>query len=281
MTTSEPSADTDPGTERVSRGTHFVQSIERGLAVLLAFDQSRPQMTLADVARVTGLDRAAARRFLLTFVDLGYVAMNGRFFELRPRVLEIGYAYLSSLSLPEVALPHMEALVEKSPLFESCALSVLDDHEVVFVARVPTRRFVPVAVNVGARFPAHRSSMGRILLADRDDEWLTGYLATHATPTPPDRPGGDGEALRAELERVRTRGWAVAENEFVQGVRSLAVAVRDSDGRATAAMNVSTQIEHASEDEFTALLPLLRQTAHDIESDVRHVGRVSSGTRQH
>src|SRR5680860_94961 len=118
------------------RGPDFVQSLERGLAVIRAFDADSPDLTLSDVARATGLTRAAARRFLHTLVELGYVRTDGRLFSLRPRVLELGYSYLSSLSLPELALPHMERLVGQ--VHESCSLAVLDGEEVVYVARVPT-----------------------------------------------------------------------------------------------------------------------------------------------
>lgn len=113
-----------------------VQSLARGLAVIRAFDAASPELTLSDVARKTGLTRAAARRFLLTLADLGYVRTDGRLFSLSPRVLELGYAYLSSLSLPEVALPHLERLVAE--VHESASVSVLDDTDIVYVARVPT-----------------------------------------------------------------------------------------------------------------------------------------------
>ncbi len=148
---------------RAGRGSDFVQSLERGLAVIKAFDSTNPELTLSEVAREAGLTRAAARRFLLTLIDLGYVRVEGRLFALRPRVLELGYAYLSSLTLPELAQPHMEELVAR--IHESCSVSVLDGNEVVYVARVPTHRIMRVAISVGTRFPAFATSMGRVLLA--------------------------------------------------------------------------------------------------------------------
>ena len=141
----------------------FVQSLERGLAVIRAFDADNPELTLSDVARITGLTRAAARRFLHTLVELGYMRSDGRKFALRPRILELGYAFLSSLSLPEMALPHLEQLVEK--VHESSSVSVLDGNEVVYVARVPTKRIMRIAISVGTHFPAYATSMGRVLLA--------------------------------------------------------------------------------------------------------------------
>jgi IclR family pca regulon transcriptional regulator len=135
--------------ESTSRTLDFVQSLERGLAVIRAFDAEHSQLTLSEVARITGLTRAAARRFLITLVELGYVRTDGRLFALRPRILQLGYAYLSSLTLPEVALPHMEALVAQ--VNESCSVSVLDGDEVVYVARVSTHRIMTVAISVGTR----------------------------------------------------------------------------------------------------------------------------------
>src|SRR4051812_1726113 len=152
----------------------FVQSLERGLAVIRAFDADHPQLTLSEVARATDLTRAAARRFLLTLVELGYVSTDGKQFSLRPRVLELGYAYLSSQSLPEIAAPHLESLV--SQVHESSSVSVLDGHEVVYVARVPTKRIMTVTIAVGTRFPAYATSMGRVLLAAKPDEALDAYL---------------------------------------------------------------------------------------------------------
>src|SRR3954463_15287934 len=156
------------------RESYFVQSLERGLAVIRAFDAEHPELTLSDVARETGLTRAAARRFLLTLCDLGYVRSDGRQFSLTPRVLELGYAFLSSLSLTEVAEPHLERLVAE--IHESSSVSVLDGDDIVYVARVPTSRIMRVSINVGTRFPAYATSMGRVLLAGLDEEAMGGYL---------------------------------------------------------------------------------------------------------
>lgn len=248
-----------------------VQSLERGLAVIRAFDADHPQMSLSEVARATGLTRAAARRFLHTLVGLGYMRTDGRLFALRPRVLELGYAYLSSLSLPEVALPHLEELV--AAVHESSSVSVLDGDEVVYVARVPTRRIMTVAISVGTRFPAHATSMGRVLLAARSDEWLAGYLAsarlnpiTGHTITDPDR-------LLGELRLVRSRGWALVDQELEDGLRAVAAPVLDGSGQAVAAVNLSAQAQRwtpaAIESE---LLPPLLKTAAAIAADLRASG---------
>src|SRR5581483_1184879 len=157
------------------RNADFVQSLERGLMVVRAFDAEHRELGLSEVARATGLTRAAARRFLLTLVALGYMnVVDGRF-SLSPRVLELGYAYLSSLSLPEVAQPHMEALVAQ--VNESSSISVLDDTEVVYVARVPTRRIMSITLSVGTRLPAYATSVGRVLLAALPEAELSARLA--------------------------------------------------------------------------------------------------------
>src|SRR3954466_13929196 len=134
------------------RGEHFVQSLERGLSVIRAFGADDPELTLSDVARRTGLTRAAARRFLLTLTDLGYVRTDGKHFALTPRILALGFAFLSSLTLPEVAEPHLERL--PAELRGSSSVSVRDGDEIVYVGRVPTSRIMRVSINVGTRFPA-------------------------------------------------------------------------------------------------------------------------------
>ncbi len=254
--------------ETAPRPTDFVQSLERGLAVIRAFDVEHPYLTLSEVARATGLTRAAARRFLLTLVELGYMRTDGRLFALRPRVLELGYAYLSSLSLPEVAQPHMEALVAR--VHESCSVSVLDGDDVVYVARVPTRRIMTVAISVGTRFPAYATSMGRVLLAAQPPSWLDEYLEradlrpiTRRTITEPAK-------LRASLARIRAQGFAFVDQELEEGLRSLAVPVRDPDGSVVAAMNVSAHASRGSTDAIRReLLPPLLDTARSVEEDLR------------
>ena len=145
-----------------ARNPNFVQSLDRGLAVIRAFDAEHRELSLSDVARGAGLTRAAARRFLLTLVELGYVNSSGGRFSLSPRVLELGYPYLSSLGLPELAPPHMERLVAQ--VNESSSISVLDDTDIVYVVRVPTRRIMSITLSVGTRLPAYATSMGRVLL---------------------------------------------------------------------------------------------------------------------
>src|ERR1700712_1256498 len=192
--------------EASERPTHFVQSLERGLAVIRAFGAEHPELTLSEVARSTGLTRAAARRFLLTLTDLGYVRTDGKHFALTPRILELGFAFLSSLSLPEIAEPHLERLAAE--VRESSSVSVLDGDEIVYVGRVPTSRIMRVSINVGTRFPAYATSMGRVLLASLTPEELAAYLKRATIRPLTSKALSTPEALSAELDRIRAQGWA-------------------------------------------------------------------------
>lgn len=260
------------GEGRPTRRADFVQSLERGLAVIRAFGPERERLTLTEVAQETGLTRAAARRFLLTLTELGYVRSDGREFSLRPRILELGYAYLSGLTLPEVAQPHMEDLVAQ--VRESSSISVLDGNDVVYVVRVPTSRIMTVAISIGTRFPAYCTSMGRVLLAGKTDEELDRYLGEVELTPRTRRTLTDPTALRQALEEVRHQGYALVEAELEDGLISVAVPIRDRSRAVVAAMNVSANALRV--DRATLLedvLPRLQQTAAQIEEGLRAAGR--------
>ena len=250
-----------------ARGEHFVQSLERGLAVIRAFDARRPELTLSDVARACDLTRAAARRFLLTLADLGYVRTDGRLFRLTPRVLELGYSYLSALSLPELATPHLEDLV--AVVRESSSVSVLDGDDIVYVARVPTTRIMHVAITVGTRFPAYVTSMGRAILAWADPAAVSAYLArAELAPLTP-RTLTSAAALTAELARVRAQGYAIVDQELEEGLRAIAAPIRDGGGRVVAAVNVSVHASRTSVAQLREhLIPHLLTAAARIEADL-------------
>src|SRR5215203_4363730 len=195
-----------------TRDTNYVQSLERGLAVIRAFDAEHRDLQLSEVARATGLTRAAARRFLLTLVQLGYVRVDGREFSLRPRVLELGYSYLSGITLPEVAQPHLESLVGR--VDESSSVSVLDGDDVVYVARVHTKRIMTVMITVGTRFPAYATSMGRVLLAHLPPAELAEYLARAELVPLTSRTVSDPAELEAMLGRVKDQGFALVDQEL-------------------------------------------------------------------
>lgn len=254
------------------REPYYVQSLERGLAVIRAFDTQHSELTLSDVARICGLTRAASRRFLLTLCDLGYVRTDGRLFSLTPRVLELGYSYLSSLSLAEVAEPHLERLVAE--VRESSSMSVLDGDDIVYVARVPAGRIMRVAINVGTRFPAYATSMGRVMLAALADEHREAYLDRVRIEPLTGRTLRTTAELRAELARVRLHGHAVVDQELEEGLRAIAAPVRDRTGGVTGAVNVSVHAARATVGEIRArLLPPLLAATTAIEADLRIAAR--------
>ena len=244
----------------------FVQSLERGLLVIRALNAPEPR-ALSDVARATSISRAAARRFLLTLEQLGYVRQTSGRFALTPRVLELGYAYLSSLTLPEVAQPHLQRLVEQ--VQESSSVSVLDGDDVVYVARVPTRRIMSVTISVGTRFPAYATSMGRVLLAGLPDDEVDATLARADLRKLTARTITSVDDLRDEIERVRRQGYAIVDEELEAGLRSIAAPVRDAAGAVSAAVNLSAQASRTTvADMKRRLLPRLRETAAAIERDL-------------
>jgi IclR family transcriptional regulator, pca regulon regulatory protein len=270
------SGDTGDRVQRTERTTErksseFVQSLDRGLAVIRAFGPDRDRLTLSEVARETGLTRAAARRFLLTLVSLGYVRTDGKEFSLGPRVLELGYSYLSSMGLPEVATPHVEALVAE--VRESSSISVLDGEDVVDIVRVPAKRIMTVSVPVGTRFRAHASSKGRVLLAHLSAQELDVFLAEAGLEQLTDRTVTDPNQLRVLLEEVRTKGYALVDQEVEEGVRSVAVPLRDARGTVIAAINVSSYASRVSTGAVKQeVLPRLLATASQIEADLRAQG---------
>jgi IclR family transcriptional regulator, pca regulon regulatory protein len=245
----------------------YVQSLSRGLTVLQAFNAERPAMTLADMSRATGLTRATARRLLLTLVSLGYVGTDGRTFELTPRVLDLGFAYVSSLQLPDIAQPFMEALSNR--VHESVSASVLDGSEIVYVARVNTQRIMRISLAIGSRLPAAWTSMGRVLLAGLSDGQLDDFLDNLVITELTSQSITDVEALRSELLMVRSEGYALVDQELEEGIRSVAAPLRDRRGRALAAINVGTHAARVTLKELRGvILPDLLATARSIESQL-------------
>jgi IclR family transcriptional regulator, pca regulon regulatory protein len=256
--------------ESLQRPAGYVKSLERGLAVIACFSADRPKLTLSEVARQVGLSRAAARRSLITLQTLGYVRSEGRDFYLTPRVLTLGYAYLSSLSLADVAQAHLTNLANE--VHESCSASVLDDSDIVYVARAATKRIMTISLSVGTRLPAYATSMGRVLLAALRDDRLDAYLDNATLAPLTERTIVDRDRLRTEVERTRTRGWCLVDQELEDGVRSIAVPVHDAAGRVVAAVNTSA---HATRVPLTTLqrsfLPKLRNCAAAIDAELRAV----------
>lgn len=253
-------------------GRDFVESLARGLAVLTVFGPGRAELNLTDIAAATGLARATARRALITLEHLGYVASRGRGFWLTPRVLALGFPPLSHLTLPEIATPHMRAL--SAELHDSVSLTVLDGDDIRYTARIATSRVMSVNISVGTRFPAFATSMGRVLLAGLAPAERAAFLARAdlAPLTPRTVTGAD--RLGALLDDVRHRGHAVVDGELEEGLRSVAVPVRDLAGQVVAAVNVAT---HSSRRDLARVtdevLPALLATASRIEADLHVAGR--------
>ena len=265
-------ADADPRSantmiDSVRRPAGFVHSLERGLSVIRCFSDERPRLTLSEVARQTGLSRASARRSLLTLQTLGYVSSDDRQFFLTPRVLTLGYAYLSSLSFADVAQSRLADLANE--VHESCSASVLDGFDIVYVARAATKRIMTISLSVGTRLPAYATSMGRVLLAALPDDQLNAYLDQGTLAPLTERTIVDRDQLSAELARTRTRGWCLVDQELEDGLRSIAVPVHDASGRVVAAVNTSA---HATRVPLTTLqksfLAKLKDCAAAIDAEL-------------
>jgi IclR family transcriptional regulator, pca regulon regulatory protein len=247
-------------------GPDFVEALARGLDVLTAFGPAHRNMSLTEVAERTGLARPTARRLLLTLEELGYVRCGAAGFELTPKVLDLGTAYVGSLGLWDVARPRLEALVSRTG--ESSSMAQLDGSDIVYVARVAVPKIIALRVEIGTRFPAVQTSQGKVLLAALSRERLEAALAVPSRSGLPPGTGVSPDQLQEELSQVRARGWALADEELAPGVRSVAVPVRDRDGVVRAAMNVTV---HAAETSTETLLhdhlPLLLRTAGEVSAD--------------
>ena len=271
MTTQQGSGGTvgqpDGATPKNLKEADFVQSLARGLLVIRSFDAEHRTQTLSEVARRTGLTRATARRLLLTLNDLGYVTMNGRDFSLAPSVLTLGYAYLSSLGAPAIAQPFLEALSEQ--IHESCSMTVLDGTEVVYVARVPTKRIFSLSLAIGSRLPAWATSMGRVLLAhlptSEVDEILGSSDISQITPNTKVKL----TEIRAELATAREQGWYVLDQELELGLRSVAAPIKGARG-VVAAINASTPATRVTLEEVRdQVIPNLVRTAELISEAIQ------------
>jgi IclR family pca regulon transcriptional regulator len=248
-----------------------IRSLARGLDVILGFSQSRPRMTLSQVAEATGLSRPTARRILLTLEAHGYASSDGKTFALTPRVLALGYAYLSSLNLTEIAQPYMEDVVERTQ--EGCSLATLDQTEVVYVTRVPTHRISSITLATGTRLPAHATSMGHVLLAGLSEPELQRYLAQADLRPLTGHTITRREDLISRLDLVRQQGFAIVDQELEQGLRSVAAPVKDSNGRVIAALALSAMTATTDEETFrkhhaTVIVDAALQISRELGADV-------------
>ncbi len=246
-----------------------MESFARGLAVIRAFEGGRPEMTIADAARITGLSRAAVRRCFHTLITLGYASVENGTYALTPQVLTLGYAYLGSAPLARYAQPILERASEQ--LHESCSMSVLDGADIVYVARAATRRILSVGLSVGSRLPAYCTSMGRVLLAGMAPAQLAEYFARLKMVAHTKYTITSVTALRAEIERVRTSGYALTHQELEIGLQSIAVPLRKPDGRVVAAINSGVQATRVDRKTMARdFLPVLRGAADEIAVAIAH-----------
>lgn len=243
----------------------YVQSLERGLAVILAFSHRHPKLSLGQLAELTGLSRPTVRRLVLTLVRLGYVREEGRAFALTPHVLALGYAFTSSLNLSELAQPHMEDVTELTG--HACSLAALDGEEAVFLLRVPSRRALAHLLLTGSRLPAFASAIGRVLLAGLPDGDVEKFLRNGSFPRLTPHTETDPDRLRKVIARVRERGWEVIDQELEEGVRSFSAPVLASGGRVVAALGMSVPAGSVSMPEIHRdFLPVIIKAAAEISS---------------
>ena len=244
-------------------GDHYVQSFARGLEVIRSFSDQAPQQTLSDVAARTGLTRAGARRILLTLQTLGYVQSDGRWFRLTPRILDLGFAYLSSLPIWNLAEPVMEQL--SAQVHESVSAAVLEGTDVVYVLRVSTRSLLRMSLGAGSRLPAYCASLGRVLLAGLGDTQAHAVLSQSALEARTRHTLTDVDALMAQVRLTREQGWALVDQEMEEGVISIAAPIIGRNGQVLAAINVSGQANRTSAADMQAtMLGPLRDAAEQI-----------------
>lgn len=243
----------------------FVSALARGIEILRLFSESRPRITTSEAADLTGLSRAAVRRFLLTLTELGYLRNEQEYFEPTPKILEFGYAYLSSLNFDELVRPYLKEVVDA--LHENCSFAILDGGEVIYLVRSEARRIVQsIAISVGTRVPASLSALGRVQLAYQAPEIIEEFIQAHSSNSSGSRTITDPILFRNRLDLVRKQGWAIVENEFEEGLISIAVPILADDNKVIGAINVGAPTSRSNvaqmEEEF---LPVLQKAARGIQ----------------
>ncbi|SDN75078.1 transcriptional regulator, IclR family [Psychrobacillus sp. OK028] len=241
----------------------YIQSLDRGLQVIQAFSQNNKTLTISDVSKITGLSRPTARRILLTLEHLGFAEANNGLFSLTARTLSLGYAYLSSNNKWSIAHPFMRDFVHKTG--ESCSISILDGTDIIYVARVSTKRIMSINLDVGSKLPAYATSMGHVLLANLSQEKLEKYLNNLHLKKFTDKTIVDKDQLRMTLEEVRANNWGGVDQQFEEGLRSIATPIRDINGKVIAAINCSAHAGRISKEVLIKeFLPILQENASRI-----------------
>jgi IclR family pca regulon transcriptional regulator len=254
---------TDTAAGSPAPGDSYVQSFARGLQVIRSFSAQAPQQTLTEVAARSGLSRAGARRILLTLQTLGYVSSDGRLFKLTPRILDLGFAYLSSMPMWNLAEPEMQALAAR--VGESCSAAMLDGADIVYVLRVPTHKIMSISLGVGSRLPAHCTSLGRMLLAGLSDDEALSLLHASDRPALTRHTVTEPNELLARVRLARKQGWCLVNQELEEGLISLAAPLTDRSGRTVAALNISGQANRTPAKQMQdTMLPALLEAAATI-----------------
>jgi IclR family pca regulon transcriptional regulator len=245
----------------------FMTTLAKGLAVLSAFGRERPTMTLSEAAQIAELSRAAARRVLRTLTALGYVQQNGHVFSLSPSIVELGFAYLSTQSWVERAVPLMRELSER--LGESCSAAILQGNEIVYVARITARRIMSTALAVGSRLPAFHTALGRAQLGFLDEAEIWRRLMSRRFEAYTPYTIIDVQALFDRVRADQEQGFSIVDEELERGLRSLAVPVLDRSGQVITAINLSTHSTRATRNEMRdKFLPELQQIAAQLSPTV-------------
>lgn len=250
------------------RDGDIIHGLARGLAVLECFDDEHSRQSITDVAVRTGLERATARRCLLTLVHLGYASYDGKFFELTPRVLKLGHSYLATTALPRLIQPFLEELSHATS--ESTSAAVLEGTDILYVARASSRRVMSINLGAGARLPAYCTSMGRILLAALPPTEARSILDRSDLQAYTERTKADLASLSTELAVVSAQGFAVIDQELELGLCSIAVPLHNNEGRIVAALNIGAQTARVSTSDMIArFLPLMRKVQADVRPLLR------------
>ena len=244
---------------------NFMASLARGLAVIRGFTAQKRHLTIAQLSHRTSIPRAAVRRCLYTLAQLGYVGSeDGRTYALRPRILALGHAYLSSTPIVNAVQPLLDQIT--SVLHESCSMAVLESDEILYIARSSTTtRVMSIDLGIGSRLPAYCTSMGRVLLAGLSTNDLDGYLSRVKLTKLTSRTVSEPDELKKVVAAVRREGYSLVDQELEIGLRSIGVPVTDAAGRVVAALNIGTQSSRVPVTEMeTKFLPALRAAAHEL-----------------
>lgn len=244
--------------------TDVIASFEKGLRVLECFSAEQPRLAIAEVATATGLDRATARRCLLTLHSLGYADHDGKFFTLTPRILRLGMGALAGLPLPQIVQPWLDQLSEQ--IGQSCSVSILDGTDIIYLARAAQRRVMSIGLMPGSRLPAHCTSMGRVLLAALTEDAARAVIEASDLSPRTVHSRTDPKDIMAEIAAVRAQGYSLVDQEVELGLRSLAVPIRNAHGKVIAALNTGMAAVHAEPEEIIRLyLPLLLKVQDGLQ----------------